>query len=224
MGAPTPIQFLTVGFIDWFIQKAKGSEFITKFQDQITNGVNIETKFEGESDIKGHLLVSNHISTLDWAAIKKHVPCSVITYLGDSSMSADENNRIYGTIPYNFLNEDSGSIVKEMTKKLTENGENVLLFPEGQILYADKLGKYHKGGFHHAYDNNIPVATFRIDFVDKDGNILTKEHNSWIDIIVYAGCIPIKKSIIKVKSLTRIKPCDYESFDEFIDAVNNSYK
>lgn len=215
---------LTVGFIDWFIQRNKGTEFLKKFQEEITNGKNIETFFEGESDIKGHLLISNHISTLDWAAIKKYVPCSTVTYLGDSSISLEENYETYGTIPYNFLDKDSGKNVKVMIEKLTSENKNVLLFPEGEIIFADKLGKYHKGGFYHAYEKNIPVATFRIDFIDKDGKIITKEHNSWVDVIIYCGLLPIEKSFIKVISLDRFKPSDYSDFDSFMMAIEKSYE
>lgn len=223
MSVPTKMQILTVGFIDWFIQKNKNGIFVNKFTDMISNGSVVDSVFEGESNIEGHLLVSNHISTLDWAVIKRYVPCNVITYLGDSSLSLDGNIEKYGVIPYNFLNESSGKDVKNKIEELTSRGINVLLFPEGKIDFADKLGTYSKGGFRHAYAKNIPVATFRIDFIDNQGNIVTKEHDSWVDTVVYAGCLPIEKQFIKVVSLARFKPSDYSDFDTFMLAIENSY-
>lgn len=221
----TPMQILTVSFVECFIQRFKNTNVIDRITKTLTEGTNLKTVYECDNvcDLKGHLIISNHISPMDWADIKRHIPCGVVTYLGDSSLSIDENYSQRGVIPYNFMDVDSGNKVKNKILDVTSKGHNVLLFPEGKINYCDNARHFHKGGIKHAYINNIPILAVRIDFIDPDGNVVTKEHNDWIDILVFIGNIPVEPSIIKIKTLSKFKPSDYDSFDSFFNDILSFY-
>lgn len=199
------------------------SSTVFEIKENLIKGNNVETVFEGNSDYQGHLILSNHISCLDWAAIRKHIPCNVITYFNDTSKTVEENLREYGIIPFNYLESNSGEIVKKLILEYTSQGNNILLFPEGKISLKQDISESYKGGIKHAYLNNIPILTVKINFVDKEGNIKTSEHNDTVDLIVYMLNLPVETPIIKVSTLNTFHTVDYPTFDDFYKAICDSY-
>jgi 1-acyl-sn-glycerol-3-phosphate acyltransferase len=72
-------------------------------------------------------------------------------------------------------NKENGEIIKQTIKDTIENGNRVLVFPEG-ITHTNWIPKEFKKGIFHLYqDNHIPILPLTLMF---DRNIgLEKEEN-----------------------------------------------
>lgn len=212
---------------DYMSEEFKDSKVLHKVIENFKTGGNLKVELQSDIDLKdlnGHLLISNHISQLDFAAVSKYIDCKVVTYLIDRSKTSDENFTDHGVISFNFLDPESGKFVREELTRRLKEGYNILLFPEGRILLKDNIGRpQFTGGIKVAYNNNIPILTIKLSYIDSNGIDITSEHNSYIDMIVYLGSLPVEPPIIKIEILKRILPSDYSTFDLFFDQICESY-
>lgn len=202
-------------------KKFPESEAVKAVRSRLLNNDKLEVTIENNiqlADIKSHLIISNHISCLDYSAIRKLINCKVVTYFSDSSKTYDENVED-GIITYKI---GSGEIVK---RKIIEEivNHNILLFPEGKINLTNKPLKFYRGGIETAYLNGISILTIKLQFIDDDGNDITNEHNSNIDIIFFLGDFPIKNPHIRIRTLEIVNPKDYTTFNDFYDKVYSCY-
>lgn len=202
------------------------SKGINEVKNKLSSIDNVDIEIEDNlyvNNLKSHLIISNHISCLDYCVIKSLIPCKVITFLNDSSKTYEENIEDLGIISYDYMDPNSGKIVKEKIVELTCNEDNILLFPEGRISLEMPPSKFYQGGIKTAYENKINILTVKLCFLNEEGNDETIEHNSYIDLMLYIGNFPIKKPKIKLTTLSIFNPNKYSCFEEFFESIYNSY-
>lgn len=167
----------------------------------------------GCSDLKGHLIISNHISVMDFGVVKKLIKCKVI-----SALKGCQNDEL---IEYD-LSYNSGRSVREKIVENIKQENNVLLFPQGKITIR-KDTSFFQGGLKTAYENKIPVLCVNLSYVDELGNDISSDHNLFVDLIVYTVGIPIEKPNIKLKTLLIVNPNDYSNFEDFFNFICDIY-
>lgn len=87
-------------------------------------------------------------------------------------------------IPYKRGDKKSGEEVKDLILKNTKEGKNVIVFPEGTTQHCFKKPmEFKKGIIHLAYDNNIPVFSFSINY-SKDIGFDKNEKTDFIHIFM----------------------------------------
>lgn len=68
-------------------------------------------------------------------------------------------------LPYKRGDKESGVIVKDHIAKVTKEGKNVVLFPEGTTQHCFKKPlSFKKGIFELAYEKNIPIFSMSINY------------------------------------------------------------
>lgn len=202
------------------------SKTINEVKNKLLTTDNVDIEIEDSiivNDLKSHLIISNHISCLDYCVINSLIKCKVITFLCDNSKNYDENIEKLGIISYDYMDKNSGKIVKEKIVELTSNSENILLFPEGRISLEMPPSKFYSGGIKTCFDNNIDVLTLKLSFINDEGIDETDKHNSYLDLMLHIGNFPIKKPKIKIKTLKIIRVNEYLNFDDFFNEIYNSY-
>ena len=135
--------------LDYFSEEIRNSKSIESIYLNLLNSDRVDVTIEdkiGISDKKGYLIISNHISVLDFLVVKTLIPCKVVTSATIICNTIEENIEKYDSIPFNYVNPESGKIVREKIIELTSNNENVLLFPEGLVHNLSKPEKFYKGG------------------------------------------------------------------------------
>jgi 1-acyl-sn-glycerol-3-phosphate acyltransferase len=164
----------------------------------------------------GYIIICNHSSCLDYGIIKNICNCYCI--IGNILSSFPDLCDKYQYILY--TKNDNGSSVKKQILKLISSGNNILIFPEGQIpKNKHSLLKFKKGLFYLAYDNKIPIVP-----------IFQKHHNFndftyfYKQVIDYFFDIPINNLDVDVTINKTINPSDFGSFEEFYDYIFNLYK
>lgn len=167
----------------------------------------------GCSDLKGHLIISNHISVMDFGVVKKLIKCKVI-----SALKGCQNDEL---IEYD-LSYNSGRSVREKIVKNIKQENNVLLFPQGKITIRKDIS-FFQGGLKTAYENKIPVLCVNLSYVDELQNDISSDHNLFVDLIVYTVGIPIEKPNIKLKTLLIVNPNDYSNFEDFFNFICDIY-
>lgn len=212
--------------LDYFSKEIRNSKSIESIYSNVLNSDRIDITIDDKIDIsdkKGYLIISNHISVLDFPVIKSLIPCKVITSATIVCDTIEENIEKYDSIPFNFMNPDSGKVVRKKIVELTSKNENVLLFPEGLIHCLSKPEKFYRGGIETAYLNNISVIVIKLNFLDNEGNLDTINHNIYSDIPVFLLGLPIEKIKMKVETLCIVEPNNFDSFDFFYDFIYESF-
>lgn len=220
-----------VGFLnciaDYYSKEFKDSKYLEKIYSDTLKGDKVDVIFDNSfdmNDITGFLIISNHISVFDPSSVKKLVNCKVVCGASLPCDTYEESIDKYDSIPFNYLKPGSSSFIKAKIIELTSKGDNVLLFPEGNISNDGKVLNFFQGGFKTAYENNIPILTIKLNFIDKDGNIEHKSSNVYIDSVINILDIPVEKIRILLKTMKIVKPSDYPTFDSFYETIYDSYK
>ena len=130
---------------------------------------------------KPHVIMSNHYNVTDLNIIKEALGEHLYT-IGKSDLITSENKflpilnylqetffKTFYIIPYTRGDKNSGSDVKEKILKCIQDGNHVLIFPEGTV-HRDGIPKSFKNGiFHLCHDNNIPILPVTIKFKENIG-------------------------------------------------------
>lgn len=163
---------------------------------------------------EGLLIISNHPSFIDFCIFKRvFEDCYCVTNIVDESYYSDEEYiEKFNIIPYHSDKLNGGELVKNIIKKLIDEGKKVLIFPEGTYEYDGVMLPFKKGIFHLAYNNNFKVLTCTIKL---KSNIPSK----LIQSICYSLQIPVQSPQIEL----HINEILYNtrSFDEL---YNRSYQ
>jgi 1-acyl-sn-glycerol-3-phosphate acyltransferase len=166
----------------------------------------------------GYIILSNHSSCLDYGIIKNICNCYCI--IGNILSSLPDLSDKYQYILYTKNDNESGSSIKKQILKLISSGNNVLIFPEGQLSNnKHTLLKFKKGLFYLAYDNKIPIVP--IFQTHHNFNDFTYLYKQIIDCFLD---IPINNLDVDVTVNKTIYPSDFGSFEEFYDYIVNLYK
>ena len=165
----------------------------------------------------GHIIVSNHCSCFDHLIIKKICNCyAVALSLVEKTFISNDFFDKYKILFYDKNIKDDGNHIKNKILSLTNNNENVLVFPEGDFFFknGNQMYPFKKGLFHLAYDNNIPIIP-----------IFQRHHNFYNSFYTYSQIfniifdLPINDIDVDVIIDDIIIPQNYQTFDEFYSNV-----
>lgn len=123
-----------------------------------------------------HVIMSNHYNVTDvniikdafrehfYIIAKSDLVTSENTFLPILNYLQQTFFNTFYLIPYIRGDKNSGSDIKDKILKCIQDGNNVLIFPEG-TSHRDGIPKSFKNGiFHLCYDNNIPILPVTIKF------------------------------------------------------------
>ncbi len=141
---------------------------------------------------KGVLLLMNHYSGLDimflvgliefYSVVKSDLLGEIINE-DESWLITYIKEEVFERlqfIPYKRGDKKSGDEVKEIILKNIKSGKNVIVFPEGTTQHCfQKPMEFKKGIFHLAYENNIPIFSFSINY-SKDIGFLKHEPTDFV--------------------------------------------
>jgi acyl-[acyl-carrier-protein]-phospholipid O-acyltransferase/long-chain-fatty-acid--[acyl-carrier-protein] ligase len=106
----------------------------------------------------GALLLSNHISWIDWLIIQVASPRAIKFVMAKSIYNRWYLKgflKIFNVIP--ISNASSKSSIEQIRQRL-DNGEVVALFPEGRISYNGQLAEFKRGYEYAIKDSNHPIV------------------------------------------------------------------
>jgi 1-acyl-sn-glycerol-3-phosphate acyltransferase len=170
----------------------------------------------------GYIIISNHCSCFDHLIIKKICNCyTVALSLVEKTFISNNFFDKYKILFYDKTIKDHGNQIKNKILSLTNNNENVLVFPEGDFFLknGNQIYPFKKGLFHLAYDNNIPVVP-----------IFQRHHNFYNSFYTYSQIfniifdLPINDLDVDVTINDTIIPKNYQTFDEFYSNVVAIYE
>ncbi|SFV58689.1 Putative 2-acylglycerophosphoethanolamine acyltransferase / acyl-acyl carrier protein synthetase [hydrothermal vent metagenome] len=106
----------------------------------------------------GVLLLSNHISWIDWLIIQVASPRAIKFVMIKSIYNRWYLKgflKIFNVIP--ISNASSKGSIEQIRQRL-DNGEVVALFPEGRISYNGQLAEFKRGYEHAVKDSSHPIV------------------------------------------------------------------
>lgn len=221
--------FQMIGFIIYskFALDYQNNYQFQKFNDHICDNV-LKNKVSVIGNIpdmsnKPCVIMANHYNFNDYVVIKKALQAHFNVIAKSDLMS--ENNFCPGLgqlesvlfnsfhiIPYMRGNKENGEIIKQKIKDTIENGNHVLVFPEGATHKNGIPKEFKKGIFHLCQDNHIPILPLTLMF---DRNIgLGKEENFNIfDIYDVNATIYVHETITESENMESLKQ---DVFDKII--------
>ena len=110
----------------------------------------------------GVLMMGNHTSYLDWAVVQMACPRRIRFIMARSIYEKWYLKKFldfFGVVP---ISSRGSKGALEMVEKLLNDGEVVVLFPEGAISRNGQLGTFHKGFEVATRDSNAVIVPFYI--------------------------------------------------------------
>ncbi len=144
-------------------------EFFLRFGSWVLAKTAYHFHFEGQENLprsEGALLVSNHISYIDWfilsLACQRPIRFVVEQRLYNHPVLKYVFRRMK-CIPYEQQNLQLNENTVQMIKKALERNDLVCLFPEGQISKDGKLGEFKPSIEYILTDRPIPVVPIALN-------------------------------------------------------------
>lgn len=136
------------------------------------HGVKVDITGEENLDFEGaRILLFNHVSLLDLLVLAKTCPeFSIVIYKEEFHKipGVGAALRGLGSIAVNRKNHKAAlASMKVAADRIRENGETVLMAPEGTRSRKGGLQKFKKGPFHLAIRTGAPVVPFIMRGVDQ---------------------------------------------------------
>ena len=176
------ISLLLFMFYSKYILNYNNKSLYHKYNNFVCNkifNINITLKSKIPKLTKPHIIMVNHYNITDSIIIKKILGLHLYT-ICKSDLVTSENTVLpilnylektffdtLSIITYVRNNKKSGSDVKEKILDKINEGEHILIFPEG-TCHKDGIPKSFKNGiFYLCHENNIPILPLTLKF-DKD--------------------------------------------------------
>ena len=176
------ISLLLFMFYSKYILNYNNKSLYHKYNNFVCNkifNINITLKSKIPKLTKPHIIMVNHYNITDSIIIKKILGLHLYT-ICKSDLVTSENTVLpilnylektffdtLSIITYVRNNKKSGSDVKEKILDKINEGEHILIFPEG-TCHRDGIPKSFKNGiFYLCHENNIPILPLTLKF-DKD--------------------------------------------------------
>ncbi len=164
-----------------------------------------ELKVENKDYLKhlsGKIIVANHPSLLDVVMLLSVIPnadCIIKASLGHRNIISNIVNTLYIS---NSLDFDH--LTGECTRSLQE-GNCLIIFPEGSRTKADGVHHFQRGAAHIALSSGCSLVPVCIGGTDKYG---LRKHDPMFSYN------PKEKFIYTLKPLPEVNPKDYSSLSE----------
>lgn len=149
------------------------------------------------SHLSGKIVVANHPSLLDVVMLLSVIPnadCIIKAALGHRNIISGIVNTLYISNSLDFEH-----LTKECTKSLQE-GNCLIIFPEGSRTKADGVHHFQRGAAHIALSSGCSLVPVCIGGTDKYG---LRKHDPMLSYN------PKEKYIYTLKTLPEINPQDY---------------
>ena len=149
------------------------------------------------SHISGKIVVANHPSLLDVVMLLSIIPnadCIIKASLGHHNIVSNIVNTLYISNSLDFEH-----LTKECTKSLNE-GNCLIIFPEGSRTKADGVHHFQRGAAHMALSSGCNLVPVAIGGTDKYG---LRKHNPMLSYN------PKEKFIYTITTLPEVNPADY---------------
>ena len=149
------------------------------------------------SHLSGKIVVANHPSLLDVVMLLSVIPnadCIIKAALGHHNVISGIVNTLYIS---NSLDFDH--LTRECTKSLQE-GNCLIIFPEGSRTKADGIHNFQRGAAHIALSSGCSLVPVCIGGTDKYG---LRKHDPMFSYN------PKEKFIYTLKPLPEVNPSDY---------------
>lgn len=183
-------------------------------------------KFENIPEhASGVIFVCNHINFSDFALLGKRLNFKLI-YLSDTlnslvpGMTSTIENLI-DLIPYRKDRSSKGldgNEIKQEILRLTSEGQNVLVFPEGEFSLNSKSGlkPFKNGLFYLSHEHSIPIIPIVISYsTDRCGN-----HAGEISCMDFI----FEKANIVIKCLDTVNPRDFNCAMKYKEHIRDAMK
>jgi 1-acyl-sn-glycerol-3-phosphate acyltransferase len=167
----------------------------TAFVNFVLNFFNINIKVRGLKNLnnfnnKRIVIMSNHLNGIDYGVIvyalayytknkKKIYAIAKHNAFGDKtdknmvsqSLGLIKNQlfNVLNLIPYKRNNKKSGDIVKKLMLEKIDDGDTILLFPEGKPTRSGIPTEFKPGSFRLCAENKIEILPITIEFDKKIG-------------------------------------------------------
>jgi 1-acyl-sn-glycerol-3-phosphate acyltransferase len=208
-----------------FSNKDEDSFVNNRFKYLISNENEISenVKFHGNlNEYRGIILIANHPSHIDLSLLKRRFNDNYycVTYCVSKNFCSDEEYiEKYNIIPYHYYEENGGDKVKEYIVKLTSEGKNVIVFPEGRCNYSKEiLLDFKKGLFYTALENNINILPCSININSENCESLK------LRSFCYSFGLPVKKPNVDIYVNSLIETDKYSDVNQLINDCFNSIK
>ena len=165
------------------------------FVNFVLNVFNTNIKVKGTKNLKNFnnkriVIMANHLNGYDYAPIfyalthytrnkKKIYAVAKHNVFGDPtdknivsnslSLIKDQMFSLLNIIPYERNNKESGENVKKMMLDKIDDGDTILLFPEGKPTRTGIPTEFKSGSFRLCAENQIEILPITIEFDKKIG-------------------------------------------------------
>ena len=206
------IVVILVLFMYFYIKTLTPNEFVTG----AVNYFNVTVKIKNKDNLnkinqtKKVIIMANHINGLDYGVLYNIIQSNKKIYavakhnaFGDKTdaniisniLGLFKNNtyKFFKLIPYVRGNKDSGNEVKQNMLEVINNGDTVLLFPEGETTRSGIPVSFKPGSFKLCAENNISILPITIKYDKKIGVNRTDpiDINKWYNVIATAIVHPM---------------------------------
>jgi len=201
------------------------------------NNISYENFNKKNINEKGKLIISNHLNVADTIVIlnKINTDTFIITtnVLFDiifkminvtETIISSSILKLLNIIIYDNKNKNSKTVKDQMLKTIMQ-GNNILLYPEGQCGYSQSnIEPFYPGGIKIAYDNKIPIMPIVLYY--SNINHLYQHHlPKVLEEQIYCNLLIYKYSgdiiVHHCNDGNDILPNHNETFEEFKERLHN---
>lgn len=134
----------------------------------------VEVQIRGEMPSGRQLIMANHRSYIDIAAILSVIPCNFLSKkeIGEWPLvgaAARMNNTV-------FVDREcrkSRKLARQCAKEVLDQGMNFAAFPEGTTTRGPGIVRFYKGLFEVAEENGYPIVPIALEYGERD--------DAWVD-------------------------------------------
>ena len=180
----------------------------TMFTDQVfqlmSEGNNI-TYQNTPVNVRGVICICNHINFSDFILLAKVINFKMVYFSDTLNKLMCHNAEIVSLIEYlmelipykRFRDDDTkgldGECIKQEIEKITSDGGNVLVFPEGEFSLNSRSGlkPFKNGLFYLSHEKSIPILPVIISYSSEKAGTYAGE-NTYIDYMFEEAEIIVK--------------------------------
>ena len=134
----------------------------------------VEVQVRGEMPAGRQLILANHRSYIDIAAILSVIPCNFLAKkeIGEWPLIGTAA-RLNNTVFVNRECKMSRKAARARAKEALDRGMNFAAFPEGTTTSGPGIVRFYKGLFEVAAENGFPIVPIALEYGERE--------DAWID-------------------------------------------
>lgn len=134
----------------------------------------VEVQIRGQMPAGRQLVLANHRSYIDIAAIQAVIPCNFLSKkeIGEWPLMGTAA-RLNNTVFVDRECRKSRKQARVKAKEVLDHGMNFAAFPEGTTTAGPGIERFYKGLFEVAHENGYPIVPIALEYGERD--------DAWID-------------------------------------------